>query len=565
MNPDPNRAYAPAGVKTMPGMAGRIGLRLAGALALIGAYIVLEWVSFIHEYKGLPITPWNPGVGLVFAHLIRTSAWSGLILFAGVLLAEILVVDSVLDLTEIVVVAVLIAAGYAGAAALARRWRIDVNMTGLNDVLLVLGTGLGGAIFVASALTGFFLVRGQIGFADVVPAALPLLIGDVIGIAVVTPLLLRLSHFTSMPGDWRPGTGVVIEFAFYALVIVAFLSLTIGEERSGGFNYFYLIFLPVVAAALRQGLDGACFSLVIAQLGLVGLMHRHGFDVSTFTEYQSLMLVLSATGLIVGVVVAERSQAERAARAAQENLKALEADAIQASRFNLVTGMASALAHEINQPMTAARALARSSEYLLTSPDGDRARAAENLADLVVQIDHAGEIVRRMRGFLRRGVPRSSTIDVSNLLNDAVMLARAAAVERKAAIIVETAEPLPSTHGDHIQVQQVVLNLIHNALDAIKETGRRDGKIVLTARSVPESRRIEISVRDNGAGIGADVAQRLFRPLTTSKPEGLGLGLSICATIVESHGGRIWLHCGDPGATEFRFYLPVPAGTGSGT
>jgi two-component system sensor kinase FixL len=145
------------------------------------------------------------------------------------------------------------------------------------------------------------------------------------------------------------------------------------------------------------------------------------------------------------------------------------------------------------------------------------------------------------------------------------MLARAAAVERKAAIIVETAEPLPSTHGDHIQVQQVVLNLIHNALDAIKETGRRDGKIVLTARSVPESRRIEISVRDNGAGIGADVAQRLFRPLTTSKPEGLGLGLSICATIVESHGGRIWLHCGDPGATEFRFYLPVPAGTGSGT
>jgi signal transduction histidine kinase len=553
----------PTGVKIALGSAGQIGLRLVGAVALIGAYIALEWISFIHEYKGLPITPWNPGVGLIFAHLIRTPAWNGLILFAGVLLAEMLVVDSVLDPTEIVVVAALIGAGYTGAAGVARWWRIDVNMRGLNDVLLVLGTGLAGAAVVALALTGFFLIRGQIGWADVVPAALPLLIGDIIGIAVVTPLLLRLSRLVALAGTWRPKPGVVIEFVAYGLVIVAFLSLTIGGQRAGGFNYFYLIFLPVVAAALRQGLDGACISLVIAQIGLVGLMHRHGFDVATFTEYQSLMLVLSATGLIVGVVVSERSQAERAARIAQGKLKMLEIEAMEASRVNLVTGMASALAHEINQPMTAARALARSSEHLLASPGGDRSRAAANLADLVVQIDHAGEIVRRMRGFLRRGVPRSSTIDVPNLLDDAVVLARAAAIERKVAIVIEGGKGLPSIHGDHVQVQQVILNLIHNALDAIKETGRSDGKIILSARHVPESQRVMMSVRDNGAGVSADVMQRLFQPLTTSKPEGLGLGLSICASIVESHGGRIWLHCGDAGATEFRFDLPVPSESGA--
>lgn len=565
MSPDSNRASGPAGAKITPGLAGQMGLRLAGAVALVGAYVALEWVSFIHEYKGLPITPWNPGVGVVFAHLIRTPAWNGLILFAGVLLAETLVVDSVLDPTEIVVVAALIGAGYTGAAGVARWWRIDVNMKGLNDVLLVLGTGLGGAIIVALALTGFFLIRNQIGWADVVPAALPLLVGDIIGIAVVTPLLLRLLRPAALAGTWRPKAKVVIEFVAYGLVIVAFLSLTIGGQRAGGFNYFYLIFLPVVAAALRQGLDGACASLVIAQIGLVGLMHRHGFDVPTFTEYQSLMLVLSATGLIVGVVVSERSQAEVAARIAQEKLKALETEAMEASRFNLVTGMASALAHEINQPMTAARALARSSEHLLASPGGDRSRAVANLADLVVQIDHAGEIVRRMRGFLRRGVPRSSTIDVPNLLDDAVVLARAAAIERNVAVVVEAEKTLPSIHGDHVQVQQVILNLIHNALDAIKEAGRSDGKVIVRAWHVPESRRITVSVRDNGAGIGTDVAQRLFQPLTTSKPEGLGLGLSICASIVESHGGRIWLHCGDTGATEFRFDLPVPGGSGSRT
>lgn len=555
-------AKAAPGAAPLETLSPSVPRQLGQALVWLAAYIVLEWVSFIHEYKGLPITPWNPGLGVLFAHLIRSSPWHGAILFAGVLLSEVLVVDSRLDWTQMVVLATIITVGYAGAAALVRHWRLDTEMTRLKDVLLLLGAGLGGAVAVAAAITGFFLASGEIVSTEILPAALPLLVGDVIGIAVATPLLLRAARFVPALASWRSMPGVLAEFAVYFVVIAVFLALTIGAERSGGFNYFYLIFLPVVAAALRHGLDGACVGLAAAQLGLVGLMHRHGFDAGTFTEYQSLMLVLSATGLIVGVVVSERARAMAAARAAEENVKALEAEAVQAARYNLVTGMASALAHEINQPMTAARALARSAQHLISVPGGgDTARAANNLGDVIAQIDHAGAIVRRMRGFLRRGSPRLSTLDVRSVLEDAVTLARSAASERNVRIVLDVDPASPQIQADHVQIQQVVLNLIHNGLDAIREGGRGEGTIMIAARPVPATGRVEISVRDDGAGLSPEVAGRLFQPLTTSKPEGLGLGLSICASIVESHGGRIWLQDSRHGSTEFRFELPVSGGS----
>lgn len=538
----------------------RVFQAFAMALLWLGAYVLLEWLSFIHEYKGLPITAWNPGLGLLFAVMIRGSLWNGMILFAGVVISETLVVGSALEWSVILVLASLMTGGYMAAAVLVRRCHLDIGLARLRDVLLLLFVGLCGAVAVAASLAAFLLLTGHIGAGDVVSATLPLVVGDGIGIAVVTPLVLRLSRFGGELVDIRPRLAVIGEFAFYAALIAVFLLLTIGAEQSGGFNYFYLMFLPVVAAGLRHGLDGACAGLAVAQLGLVGLMHHHGFDAGTFTEYQSLMLVLSATGLVVGVVVSERAEAQKQAAAAGESLKALETEAVQAARYNLVTGMASALAHEINQPMTAARALARSAQHLLSQPGGDRERAAGNLGDLIAQIDHAGGIVRRMRGFLRRGMPRASTIDIRNVLDDAVMLARAAARERNVSLAVEAEADLPLLHGDHIQLQQVVLNLIHNGLDAIGETGRAEGNIGIVARRSATPGFIEVAVRDDGAGVSPEVAARLFQPLTTSKPEGLGLGLSICASIIEFHGGRIWLHNGAPGSTEFRFQLHAAGG-----
>jgi two-component system sensor kinase FixL len=528
---------------------------LAGAFLL--AYVAFEWVSFIHEYKGLPITPWNPGLGVVFALIMLVGLSGGLVLFIGVVIAETVVLNSGLAWPIIIGIAAIISSGYTLVAVVLRQHLdLDIGLSRLRDVLMLLASGLAGAAIVAVLLSGLLVAIGQLVVSDVLQASLPLLVGDVIGIAVITPVVLRFAHRRRelSLANLFP---LAPEAALYIAVIIALLWLIIGAQNVNGFTYFYVFFVPVVAAALRHGIDGACLSLAVTQLGLVGLLHLYSYDARVFTEFQTLMFVLTATGLIVGAVVSERRTADHLVREAEARLREKEAEAAQAARFSLVSGMASALAHEINQPMTAARALARSAQHILRTPDADLARADGNLTTMIAQIDHIGAVVRHMRDFVRHGRPHISTVDIRRMLEEALTLVHAEASTKQVRIELDVPDDLPVVHGDRIQLEQVVLNLVRNAVEAIAGANQTDGRIRVTARRLDATQRIEIGVADNGPGLAPELAERLFQPLTTSKHEGLGLGLPICASIVESHGGRIWLQAREAGATELRFSLPL--------
>ena len=527
------------------------------AAVFLAAYMALEWVSFIHEYKGLPITPWNPGLGVVFALMVYQGARYGIVLFAGVVLAEIFVLRSKFEWPTILSIAAIIAIGYGIVASMLRKHlRIDAGLNRLRDVLALVIAGTSAAILVAVMLSAFLLMDAAIDFSDILVAFVPLLVGDAIGIAVMTPLTLRLFLHPGKAAI-RFSAAHVPEILLYVALITVALWIIIGAESLNGFKFFYLLFLPVVVAAVRHGFDGACVGLASTQIALLGLLHIHSYDARVFTEFQALMLILTATGLIVGVVVSERQNSERRVREAELRLKEKESEAAQAARFNLVSGMASALIHEINQPMTAARALARSAQHLMSAPNGDLARASSNLINLIAQIDHSSGVVRRMRDFLRRGRPHVSTIEIRHMLEESLMLVRTEAAANGVRIELDLADDLPVIHGDRTQLEQVVLNLIRNAIESIAAARTLDGRIRIAVRRFDAPRRVEIGVSDNGPGIASELADRLFEPLTTSKETGLGLGLPICMSIVESHGGRLWLHSRDAGATEFRFSLPL--------
>src|SRR5262249_12513088 len=124
-------------------------------------------------------------------------------------------------------------------------------------------------------------------------------------------------------------------------------------------------------------------------------------------------------------------------------------------------------------------------------------------------------------------------------------------------LALDAPDDLPTVYGDHVQLEQVVLNLVHNAVEAIVGASQSDGYVRVIARHLAVPPRVEIGVLDNGPGVEEQLAARLFDPLATSKQDGVGLGLSIGASIVEMHGGRIWLHCREAGATEFRFSIPL--------
>lgn len=549
------RTSQEAGPLLLPRPQGK-ALNWAAAAICLAAYVLLAWISFIHVHKGLPITPWDPGLGVLFALMAYAGPKAGFVLFGGVIIAEALAQHGEVGWPVVVGIAAITSLSYTAVTATARRTlRIDIGLFRLSDVLAMLATGLAGAVIDTVLLTLFLLAVGQLDLRDIVKVFSPLLIGDMIGIAVVTPLLLRFV-FRQRSFAARDLFIIAPEGALYLLAIGAAL-WAVGNENLHGFRLFYLLFVPVVMAAVRHGLDGACFSLAVTQFGLIGLLHRSGYDAAAFTEFQAQMLVLTVTGLIVGVAVSERESADRVARDAQARLMEKQAGAAHAARLNLVSGMASALAHEITQPMTAARALARAAQHLVSTPGSDLARADGNLKALLAHIDHAGAIVRHMRDFMRRGRPHVSTIDTRRMLEDALTLAFAEASARQVRLELDAPDGLPPIYGDHVQLEQVVLNLVHNAVEAITEAGLPHGQIRVVAREHAAPPRVEISVLDNGPGVEEHLATRLFDPLATSKRDGLGLGLSISVSIVEAHGGRVWLHSGRAGATEFRFSVPL--------
>src|SRR5262245_41902285 len=257
---------------------------------VIAAYVLLEWLSFIHEYKGVPITPWNPGLGLVFGLVVLFGARYATVLFAGAVIAEIAILRSNLWWPIILALAAIIAGGYGVVAQVARgHLRLDAGLNRLRDVVLLLVTGVIGAALVAVVICLLLLADQELDLTDVLVAAGPLLIGDTIGIAVITPLTLRLA-LRPQPLLDHISLRMLTEFLLFVAVVVA--TLWVIAAGPNGSKLFYLIFLPVVAAAVRYGLDGACIGLAVAQIALVGLLHLYGYEANAFAEFQLMMLIL---------------------------------------------------------------------------------------------------------------------------------------------------------------------------------------------------------------------------------------------------------------------------------
>lgn len=523
-------------------------------LSLLAAYVGLEWLSFLHEHNDLPVTPWNPGLGVIFAMIILRGPQMGLVLFTGVFLAQVLVVRSELPWSVLLAMSAVVAASYTAVAVVAgSRLHLVPQLLRTRDVLILVAAGLVGALAEAIQLWLLLLATRHFNLADIGSTSIPLIVGDVIGIAVVTPLVLRIAARLT----WRPilPKGALAELALLLVATTLILFLVVRPPEPLGPSLFYLLFVPVVIAAVRHGIDGACTALTIAQLGLVAFLHWHGFELSRFTEYQVLMLVLTLTGLIVGGLISERQAAHIEAEVSRLRLLELEAQSARTARLNMASGMAAALAHEINQPMTAARALARSVQELMRAPERDVARVERNLSSMIEQIDHAGAVIKRMREFLRRGEPHVSTLDIKVVLAEATALMEPMVKLRKVLLQLDVPAGLPAVHGDRVQIGQVVINLIKNSIDAIPEEA--EGRIDVSVRAMDAGKWIEVIVKDNGPGIAAEQVEALFEPLNTSRPDGIGLGLSICKTILQAHGGRIWLSSATPGQTEFRVALPA--------
>ncbi|MGH6741911.1 MAG: PAS domain S-box protein [Bradyrhizobium sp.] len=239
-------------------------------------------------------------------------------------------------------------------------------------------------------------------------------------------------------------------------------------------------------------------------------------------------------------------------RTQERRMQELQSELVHVSRLTAMGEMASSLAHELNQPLSAITSYLHGAATLLKSEQPGTARVIDALDRGSAQAMRAGDIIKRLREFVAKGETEHTLENPAVLLEEAAALALVGAREQGVRVSLRCDHDLPDIIVDKIQIQQVALNLIRNAVEAMETTSRRE----LTIGVARQNAVVFFSVADTGTGIVPEIAQHLFQPFVTSKANGMGVGLSICRTIIEAHGGRINARANDGGGTVFEFTLP---------
>ena len=243
----------------------------------------------------------------------------------------------------------------------------------------------------------------------------------------------------------------------------------------------------------------------------------------------------------------------------RERLHELQAELLRASRLSSMGQMASALAHELNQPLTAVINYVQACRRLLAAGGTPSERLQETMDKAVSQASRAGQIIHRMRQFIQKSETERQVESINTLIEEASALALVGAKESGILVRLELSPDLPPVLVDRIQIQQVVLNLVRNSVEALAGASRRE----LTIRTYEANgHMVEVAVADTGPGLDEAVAKQLFQPFITTKLKGMGLGLSISRSIIDAHGGRLWAVPGAASGVSFQFTLPRAEGPG---
>jgi PAS domain S-box-containing protein len=267
-------------------------------------------------------------------------------------------------------------------------------------------------------------------------------------------------------------------------------------------------------------------------------------------------------GVAFVIDMTDRKQAEEKLRASEQRLLDAQVELARITRVTTLGELTASIAHEVNQPLSAvANAAAACQRWLDRGvPNLDEVRSAVEW--IARENNRATEVIRRVRALAKKSDIEMVPLDINDVVGETLTLVQRELIGHQVSLRTELASPLPMVLGDRVQLQQVMINLVMNGIEAMQSIADRSRELVIRS-SQDETRKVMVSVTDYGAGISAENADRLFSPFFTTKSSGMGMGLSICRSIMEGHGGRLWAAANVPYGATFQFALPVHTDIGS--
>jgi signal transduction histidine kinase len=238
-----------------------------------------------------------------------------------------------------------------------------------------------------------------------------------------------------------------------------------------------------------------------------------------------------------------------------ERLRRLESDLAHMNRVDMMGQQAASLAHEVTQPIAAARNYARAALNFLDRQPPNLGEVKKQLGSVVGAADRSGEIIERIRDHIKKAPPRKVHFDLNHAIDEVIVLARSAITRNGVSVQTLLSEGLAPVQGDRVQLQQVVLNLILNAVEAMGSVEAGPRQMLISTEQTQENG-VLVAVCDSGPGIDPENSERAFEPFYTTKTSGMGMGLSICRSIIDAHGGRLWAGVSEPQGAVFQFTLP---------
>jgi PAS domain S-box-containing protein len=263
----------------------------------------------------------------------------------------------------------------------------------------------------------------------------------------------------------------------------------------------------------------------------------------------------------VGIVcrdITERKRAEAEAREVDRRYRETQMELAHANRVATIGQLTASIAHEVNQPIAAMVTNAEAALRWVRAGSSHLEKVQQSLTSIVEDGNRAGEVIDRIRALIRKAPARKDRLDVNGMILEIIEITRGEALKNGISVLTELADHLPVVEADRVQLQQVLLNLIVNALDAMGAANEGPRQLLISTGKV-ETSGVLVAVQDSGPGLEAAMLERVFESFYTTKPTGLGLGLSICRSIIEAHGGRLWASTNQGRGATFQFNLPGDA------